>query len=119
MSKLIALFAVVVAGALAAVLFFWRKSEGSWDSVWSSAKDSTSEWSTTAAHESGKAADSAVAATEHATTAFSELADQVKGGASEAAHQAGEAAEKAAATADDATAATTNLVDEVKGGNVI
>ena len=46
MSKLIA---VVLAGALAAVLFFWRKSEGSWGSMWSSAKDSGSSWSETAA----------------------------------------------------------------------
>ena len=114
MSKLFAL-AVLLAGAIAAVLF-WRKREGSWDSVWSSAKDSSSEWSTTATQESGKAVERVAATAEHATTAVSELADQVTGGASEAAHEAGDAA---AATADDAATAATNLADEVKGGNPV
>ncbi len=53
MSKLIA---VVLAGALAAVLFFWRKSEGSWSSMWGSAKGSSSSLGETAAHEYGNAA---------------------------------------------------------------
>jgi hypothetical protein len=86
MSKLIAL---VLAGALAAVLVFWRKREGSWSSVWSSAKDSGSEWSETAAHESGKVADRVSAAADHASAAVSDLADEVKGSAVQAAHEAG------------------------------
>ena len=114
MSKLIA---VVLAGALAAVLFFWRKSEESWSSMWSSVKDSGSSWSKTAAHESGKAADRVAAAADHATTAVSDLADGLKGSASQAAHKAGKAADRAAEMADDATTAATNLADEVKGGN--
>ena len=116
MSKLIAL---VLAGALAAVLFFWRKSEGSWSSMWSSAKDSSSEWSETAARESGKAADRVVAAADDATAAVSDLADEVQESASQAAHEAGKAAERAAQADDDATAAATNLADEVKGGTAI
>ena len=117
MSKLLAL---VLAGALAAVLFFWRKREGSWGSMWSSAKDSSSEWSETAARESGKAADRVAAAADHANAAVSDLADdEVKGSAVQAAHEAGKAAERAAQTDDDATAAATNLADEVKGGTAI
>ena len=119
MSKPIALLAVVLAGALAAVLFFWRKSEESWSSMWSSAKDSSSSWSETAAHESGKAADSVAAVAEHATTAVFDLGDELKANASEAAHEAGQAADRAAETDDDATTAATKLADEVKGGNAI
>jgi hypothetical protein len=113
MSKLIA---VVLAGALAAVLFFWRKSAESWGSMWSSAKDSSSSLSKTAVRESGKAADRVEAAADHATSAVSDLADEVKGSASQAAHKAGKAAAKAAETDDDGTTGATNLVDEVKGG---
>ena len=93
MSKL---FALVLAGALAAVLLFWRKSEGSWSAMWGSAKDSSSEWSETAAHEAGKAADRVAAAADQATTAASDLADQVQESASQAAHEAGKTAERAA-----------------------
>ena len=78
MSKLLAL-AVLLAAAIAAVLF-WRKREGSWDSVWSSAKDSSSEWSTTATHESGKAVETVAAAADDAATAATNLADEVSGG---------------------------------------
>ena len=116
MSKLLAL---VLAGALAAVLFFWRKREGSWSSMWSSAKDSSSEWSETAARESGKAVDRVAAAADHANAAVSDLADEVKGSATQAAHEAGKAAERAAQTDDDATTAATDLADGVKGGTAI
>ena len=51
MSKLIA---VVLAGALAVVLFFWRKSEGSWGSMWSSGKDLSSSLGETAADGSAR-----------------------------------------------------------------
>ena len=117
MSKLIALLAVVLAGALAAVLFFRRKSEESWSSMWSGAKDSSFSWGKTVADESGKAADRAAAPADHAAAAVSDLADEVKGRAAQAAHEAGEAAETAAETADDAGTAAADLADEVKGGN--
>jgi gas vesicle protein len=117
MSKLFALFAVVLAGAVAVVLFFRRKSGESWGSTWKSAKDSGSSWGETAAHESGKAVDTVTATAKQATTAVSDLGDQLKGNASEAAHEAGKTADRVAAEADDATNAATNLADEVKEGN--
>ena len=86
MSKL---FALVLAGALAAVLVFWRKREGSWSSIWSSAKDSSSSWSEAAAHESGKAAHRVAAAADDATAFVSDQADEVKGGAAQAARDVG------------------------------
>ena len=114
MSKLIAL---VLAGALAAVLYFWRKSAESWSSMWNSAKDSSSSLSKTAVRESGKAADRVEAAADQATVAVSDLADEVKGSASQAVHKAGQAAAKAAQTDDGSATGATNLVDEAKGGN--
>ena len=117
MSKLFALFAVVLAGALAALFFFRRKSEESWGATWSSAKDSTSSWGETAAHESGKAFDKVTAAAEHATTAVLDSGDELKGNASEAAQEAGKAAGKVAGGADDATTAATNLADQVEDGD--
>ncbi len=106
MSKLIV---VVLAGALAAVLFFWRKSEESWSSMWGSVKDSGSSWSETAAHESRNAADTLATAADQATTSVSDLADDVKRSASHAAHKAGE----------DASTATTNVADEIKDGDAV
>ena len=111
MSKLIAM---VLAGALAAVLFFWRKSEESWSSMWSSVKDSSSSWSETAAHDYGKAADRVAAAADDATTAGSDLADAVKGRASQAADKVGNAADTMAETADHASTAASDLADDVK-----
>ncbi len=119
MSKLFALFAVVVAGAVVAVLFFRRKNRESWGSMWNSAKDSSSSWSETAAHESGKAVDSVSAAAEHATTAVFDLGDELHGNASEAAQEAGKTADRVAAGVDDATNSATKLADEVKDGNAI
>jgi hypothetical protein len=116
MSKLMSLLVAILAGALGAVLFFWKKSEGSWGAMWSSARDSSSSWSETAARDSGKAADRVAAAADDATTAVSDLADELKGTASQAAHEAGKAADVAAETGDDATTAATDLADEVKGG---
>jgi gas vesicle protein len=117
MSKLFALFAVVLAGAVAVVLFFWRKSGESWGSTWKSMKDSGSSWGEAAAHESGKAVDRVTVTAKQATTAGSDLGDQLKGNASEAAHEAGKTADRVAAEADDATNAATNLADGVKEGN--
>jgi hypothetical protein len=119
MSKLIALLAVILAGALAGVLFFWRKSEESWGSMWGSAQDASPSWSNTVARESGQAADRVATAAEDATTAVSDLADELKGSASQAAHEAGDAADRGAETDDDGTTAATRLADEIKGGNAI
>jgi gas vesicle protein len=119
MSKLLALFGVVLAGALAAVFFFRRKSEESWGATWSSVKDSTSSWGETAAHESGKAVDGVVEAAEHVTDAAFDFGDELKGNASKAAHEANKTAGKVAASADDTTTAATNLADEVKEGKAI
>ena len=77
MSKLIA---VVLVGALAAVVFYRRKNQESWGSTWSSANDSRSSWGETAAHEPGKAADRAAETADDATAAASNLADDVKDG---------------------------------------
>jgi hypothetical protein len=118
MSKLFALFAVVLAGALAAVLFFRRKSGESWGSMWSSVQDSSSSWSEAAADESGKAVDSVTAAAEHATTAVVDFGDELKGNASAAAHGARTTADRVAAGAD-ATSASTNPADEVEDGNAV
>ena len=114
MSKLFALFAVVLGGAVAAVLFFQRKSGESWGSTLKSMKDSSSAWRETVAHESGKAVDRVTVTAKQATTAASDLGDPLKGNASEAAHEAGKTADRVAAGADDATNAATNLGDEVK-----
>ena len=114
MSKLIV---VVLAGALAAVLFFWRRNEESWSSMWSSAKDSSFSLHETAAHESGMTAGGVAAAADHATAAVSDLADEVKGSASQVAHKAGKAADGPAETAESATAAATNVVNDVKDDN--
>ena len=116
MSKLFAVFAVVLAGAVAAVLFFQRKSGESWGSTWKSMKDSGSAWGKTAAHESGKAVDEVTATAKQATTAASDLGDELKENASEAAHEAGKTADKVAAGADDASNAASDLADEVKEG---
>lgn len=77
MSKLVALLAVLLAGALAAV-FYWRKNGESWNSTLSSAKDTGSSWTQAAAHESAKAADKAAAVADDANTALSDLADGLK-----------------------------------------
>jgi gas vesicle protein len=119
MSKLFALCAVVLAGALAAVLFFRRKSGESWGSLWSSAKDSSSSWSETVANESGQAVNRMTAAADHGATAVFDLGDELKGDVSGAADEAGKAADKVAAGAEDATTAATNLADEVEDGNAI
>jgi hypothetical protein len=112
MTKLIALLAV--AGAVAAGLYFWRRNEQSWESRWSSAKDSTSSWGTSAWNEAGAAADRVGGATDTATKAASDLADELKRGTSQATDKAGKAADSVAAAADSATEAASNLADEVK-----
>jgi hypothetical protein len=112
-TKLLVLLAF--AGAIAGAVFFWRRREQSWDSMWSSAKDSTASWSKTASHEAGKAADRIAEATGTATTAMSDLAERATDETSHATDGAGKAADKLAAAADTATSAAFDLADEVKG----
>jgi hypothetical protein len=77
MRKLIAL--LVAVGAVAAVVFFWRRDQESWKSTWCSAKDSTSSWGKTAAREAEKSVDSVSSVADRAADAASDLADEVKG----------------------------------------
>ena len=112
MTKLIALLAV--AGAVAAGLYFWRRNDESWESRWSSAKDSTSSWSTSAWNEAGATADRVAAASDSATKTASDLADELKRGTSQATDKASKAADGVAAAADSATEAGSNLADQVK-----
>jgi hypothetical protein len=83
MKKLIALLVGLLAavGAVVTVLFFWRKKQGSWRATWSSAKDTTTSWGTTAADEAGKAADKITAMADGAANTASNVADQAKGAA--------------------------------------
>jgi hypothetical protein len=76
MRKLIAL--LVAAGALAAVVVFWRRDQHSWMSTWCSDKDSRCSWGKTSAHETGKAGDGVSGTAEGATDAASDLADEVR-----------------------------------------
>jgi hypothetical protein len=64
MKKLIALVVGLLAaiGAVATIVFLKRKNQGSWSSFCSSAKDKTTAWGETAAHEAGKAVDQAKSA---------------------------------------------------------
>jgi hypothetical protein len=112
-TKLLVLLAF--AGAVAGVVFFWRRREQSWDSMWSSAKDSTSSWSKTASHEAGKAGDRMAEATGAATTKMSDLAEQATDGASHGTDAAGRTASKVPGAVDTATSAASDLADEVKG----
>jgi hypothetical protein len=101
MSKPISFLAVLLAGALGAVLFFWRRSEGSWSSMWGAVKTSTASWT-----------DGAVG---DAATEVSRFADGLKDAASQAANQAGGAADSVAAAGSDATDIASSLVDDVRG----
>jgi hypothetical protein len=108
MTKLIALLAL--AGAVAAAVFFWRRKEGSWESMWSSTTDTTSSWSKTVAHEAGKAADTVSSVVDDGARAVADFADEITGATEPAAHDAGEAAKEG--PADPADAAS-KLADEV------
>jgi hypothetical protein len=112
MTKLIALLAV--AAAVAAGLYFWRRNEESWESGWSSAKDSTASWGRAATDQAGAAADRVAAAADSATNAASNLAEELKRGASRASDEAGKATDSIADAADSATKAASELTDEVK-----
>ena len=81
MKKLIALLVGLLAtvGAVVTILFFWRKKQGSWSAMCSSAKDTTTSWGKTAADEADKAADKITAMADGAATTASNVADQAKG----------------------------------------
>jgi hypothetical protein len=81
MRKLIGLLVGLLAavGAVVTILFFWRKKQGSWSAMCSSAKDTTTSWGKTAANEAGKAADKITAGSDDTTKAASNLADELKG----------------------------------------
>jgi hypothetical protein len=110
MTKLLA----VLAGVLGVVLFFWRRSEESWSSMWGSAWDLTSSWSKTVVHEANVAVDRIATAAEGAAGAVAVLADELGGGASHAAYVAGKAVDRAAAAADDATDRASEFADGAK-----
>ena len=116
MQKLITLLAIVVAGALVAVLFFWRRSQDSWDSMWSSARDSTSSWSDTASQGVGKAVNTVAAEVDRAATQGSQLAEELKGTATRAANETGKAADGVADAAGDASIAASDIAEDLKGG---
>ena len=101
MTKLIALLAV--AGAVGVGLFFWRRNEKSWRSIWSAS-----------AREAGNAVDRVVAAAGGLTNAAHDLADVLTGGASRVAQEAGKAADSAAASSDSVINEVSNIADEVK-----
>ena len=101
MTKLIALLAV--AGAVGVGLFFWRRNEKSWRSIWSAS-----------AREAGNAVDRVVAAAGGVTNAAHDLADVLTGGASRVAQEAGEAAGSAADSANGVTKEAFKVADQVK-----
>jgi hypothetical protein len=74
MRRLIAL--LLVAGAVAGVVLFWRRNKQSWRSGWCSAGDSTCSWGKAATDEAGKAADTVAGGAERAGEAASTLADE-------------------------------------------
>jgi gas vesicle protein len=114
MTKLIALLAL--AGAVAAGVFFWRKNDRSWESMWSSTKETTSSWSETVANETSGVADTVSAAADNVAHVGPQLVDDVKAGGSQAHEEATEAVHRVAAAAEDATNAASDLAEEAEGG---
>jgi hypothetical protein len=108
MSKLIALLAL--AGALAAALFFWRKKEGSWESMWSTTSESASSWGKTVAQEASHAGD----AFNDAAHEINDLAHELSGATVNAAKKVDEAGKKVSAAKAEAEAASVSA-DEVDG----
>lgn len=103
MTKLIALLAV--AGAVGVGLFFWRRNEKSWRSLWSAS-----------AREAGNAADRVVAAAGGVTHAAHDLADELTGSASHAAQDAGKVTDSVTGPSEGVTNAASTIAEEVKGG---
>jgi hypothetical protein len=99
MKGLIALLAAL--GAAAAAVVFLRNRNESWDSTWSTTKDTASSWGQTAADEASKA--------------FETAKNSASSWGDTAADEAGKAADRATAAAGSATDAASNVADEVKG----
>jgi hypothetical protein len=89
MTKLVALLAL--AGAAAAAVFYWRKKEGSWESMWSTTKDTTSSWGTTVAHDAKQAADIVSTGVTESTGAINDLAHEITGATTDATQKIDEA----------------------------
>jgi hypothetical protein len=109
MTKLVALLAL--AGAVAAV-FYWRKKGGSWESMWSTTKDTTSVWGTTVAHEAKQAADTVSTAVDDGTSAINDFAHEITGATTDATQKIDEAKKKVATAKADAASALANEVTE-------
>jgi hypothetical protein len=109
MRKLIALLALAGA-AVTAALFFWRRKEGSWASMCSSARDTTCSWGKTVADEAGKAGDTVVTAVDEATNTVAGFADEIKEGTAHTTRRVGNAAKKESAAVAEQVS---NLADEV------
>src|SRR6516225_230671 len=103
MTKLIGLLAL--AGAIAAAVFFWRRNEEPWESMWTSTRDAASSWGKTVAHEAGNATDTASTAVTEATNTAVKVADKIKDVTADTADDAGKAAKKGSAAAADAASA--------------
>jgi hypothetical protein len=114
MTKLIALLAL--AGAVAAAVFFWRKKEGSWESMWSSTAETTSAWGKTVADEARQTAAVVSKAVDDGASAIDDLADEMKGATTDAAEKVDEAAKKVSAAKADAASA---LADDAKEAGAI
>src|SRR6516162_248343 len=111
MTTLVALLAL--AGAIAAAVFFWRKNEESWESMWDFTKDTTSEWGRTVAHETRQAADSVSTAVDNGTSAVNDLAHEITGATMDATQKIDDAAKKVSTAKADAASL---LADDVKVG---
>jgi hypothetical protein len=110
MRKLIALLAL--AGAVATAVFFWRRKEGSWGSMWSTTKETTSSLGTTVAHEAKQAADNVSTAVDDSTSAINNLAHEITGATTDATQKIDEAAKKVATAKADAASAFADEVTE-------
>src|SRR5215471_17860228 len=108
MTKLIALLAL--AGAVATAVFFWRKKEGSWESMWSSAKEAPASWGKTVAHEAREAADTVSAVVDNGAGAIHDLTHEMTDATTDATHKIDVAAEKVSTAKADTVSA---LGDEV------
>jgi hypothetical protein len=113
MTKLIALLAL--AGAVAAAVFFWRKKEGSWESMWSTTRDSTSSWGKTVAHEVSHAADTVSTVVDNGAGAVNDLAHEMTHATTDATQKIDKAAKKVSAAKADAASALADETAEEPG----
>ena len=110
MTKLIALLAL--AGAVATAVFFWRRNEGSWESMWTSAKEKPSSWGQTVAHETRQAADTVSTVVDNGASAISDLAHEITGATTDATQKIDVAAKKVSTAKADAASAIADEVTE-------